>query len=100
MAYLVKHATSYFKAREMDGESLWQSLGPKADFIIAHPNGWGAHEQGVLRDAAVAGGLVSAIESHQRVHFVSEAEASVHFVIFHSELGSRINVSVYGDIVI
>ncbi|KAG8739928.1 hypothetical protein FRC10_004989 [Ceratobasidium sp. 414] len=51
------------------------------DIILAHPNGWGPREQGVLRSAAVAAGLTTEANSHRQISFVSEAEASVQFCV-------------------
>jgi hypothetical protein len=91
-AYLLKHTERFFKDHQVDGDSLWQSYGPKVDFVIAHPNGWGTHEQSTLRKAAVKGGLVPEDSAKQRIHFVSEGEASVHFVMFYSDLEPQIHV--------
>ncbi|KAG8731538.1 hypothetical protein FRC11_003854 [Ceratobasidium sp. 423] len=62
------------------------------EVIIAHPNGWGVREQTFLREAAVKAGFSSADKAASRIRFVSEAEASVHFCIYHTlaNLGARL----------
>ncbi|KAJ3918140.1 hypothetical protein F5877DRAFT_90847 [Lentinula edodes] len=59
----------------------WNSVEHNIDFILAHPNGWEVSQQGQMRRAAIMAGLVSEVESQERVHFVTEGEASLHFCI-------------------
>ena len=64
------------------------------DFVIAHPSGWNLEEQSMLRRAVVKAGLVPSLEvAAERVQFVGEAEASVHYVMYHADLQSRLQVS-------
>ncbi|KAG9078562.1 hypothetical protein FS749_009399 [Ceratobasidium sp. UAMH 11750] len=51
------------------------------DVVIAHPNGWGTTEQGVLRAAAIEAGWSTLGRSEEQISFVSEAEASVQFCL-------------------
>lgn len=52
------------------------------DFVLSHPNGWEGFQQGILRKAAVAAGLVPDNQKgHSRISFVTEGEASLHFAI-------------------
>jgi hypothetical protein len=47
----------------------------------------------MLRRATVEAGLVaSPAMASERVRFVSEAEASVHYVMFHADLQNRLQV--------
>jgi hypothetical protein len=62
------------------------------EVVIAHPNGWGIREQTFLRAAAVDAGFASASAAPSKIRFVTEAEASVHFCIYHTNLGSRLQV--------
>lgn len=59
---------------------------------MAHPNGWGTREQGVLRTAAVAAGLSTLSDSHRRISFVSEAEASIQYCLTSSQTSSLLLV--------
>jgi hypothetical protein len=48
----------------------------------------------MLRRAVVKAGLVDSVPvATEKVQFVGEAEASVHFVMFHADLQSRLQVS-------
>ncbi|KAG8727177.1 hypothetical protein FRC10_006336, partial [Ceratobasidium sp. 414] len=68
------------------------------DVVVAHPNGWGTREQGVLRTAAVEAGWSTPDQSEQQISFVSEAEASVQFCLDSpqtaSSLSPRMNLIV------
>lgn len=60
-------------------------------FLLSHPNGWGLVEQSILSNA-----LAKAVPSvnlgpgnlTDRVEFVSEAEAAVHFALKHASATS------------
>ncbi|KDQ12467.1 hypothetical protein BOTBODRAFT_176407 [Botryobasidium botryosum FD-172 SS1] len=94
LGYLFSQTKRFFKERILDGSNTWETLASTIEFVIAHPNGWDIGEQGILRHAAVAANLVPSIYAAQeRVHFVSEAEASVHFVLVHADLDKRLKVS-------
>ncbi|KAI5477122.1 hypothetical protein MNV49_006850 [Pseudohyphozyma bogoriensis] len=67
-----------------DGSMIWEKLGGKVKIVLAHPNGWGPPEQGVLRSAVVDAGLIRASAKEERLHLVTEAEASVHFGVMHA----------------
>lgn len=64
------------------------------EVIIAHPNGWGIREQSFLRSAAVKAGFANSNDADTKVHFVSEAEASVHFCTFYSDIVNQLQVAV------
>jgi uncharacterized protein YfcZ (UPF0381/DUF406 family) len=89
LRYLCKHAEDFFVDHEIKGKSIWERLRNDAVYVIAHPNGWGIHEQAALRRAAVRSGIVAQDDADTKVQFVSEGEASVHFVAFHSDLETR-----------
>lgn len=53
-----------------------------AVFILCHPNGWKGAQQGRMREAAIKAGLVpDTKEGRNRVQFVTEGEASLHYCI-------------------
>lgn len=62
------------------------------EVVIAHPNGWGIREQTLLRAAAVEAGFATRAAAQTKIRFVTEAEASVHYCIYHTNLGSRLQV--------
>jgi hypothetical protein len=86
MGYLFKHTEPYFKKRIIDGSNIWESYKDSIAFVFGHPNGWGLREQEFLRKAAIKGGLVDAADAKNRVRFVTEAEASVHYCIGNSNI--------------
>ncbi|KAG8792439.1 hypothetical protein FRC12_006086 [Ceratobasidium sp. 428] len=61
------------------------------EVVIARPNGWGIREQTFLRAVAIEAGLALASSPH-KIRFMTEAEASVHFCIYHTNLGSRLQL--------
>ncbi|KAJ3971068.1 hypothetical protein EV361DRAFT_243889 [Lentinula raphanica] len=67
--------------RKMIGDLVCTSVQHNIDFILSHPNGWEIIQQAQMREAAILAGLVSKDESHDRVHFVTEGEATLHFCI-------------------
>jgi hypothetical protein len=96
LGYLLQHTQTYFEDRIVDGRHIWQKYRSTMQFIIAHPNGWGIREQTFLRSAAVKAGLATTDSAHTNIRFVTEAEASVHFCIYHTNLGSRLQVYISG----
>ncbi|RDX46339.1 hypothetical protein OH76DRAFT_1485585 [Lentinus brumalis] len=70
------------KTSEASGESLWASVKDTIDFVLCHPNGWEGLQQSKMRQAAILAGLVpDTSEGRDRVHFVSEGEAGLHFCV-------------------
>jgi hypothetical protein len=66
--------------RERQGDML-VSVGNNIDFILSHPNGWEGQQQSEMRCAAINAGLVNASEALERISFVTEGEASLHFCL-------------------
>ncbi|RDX46327.1 hypothetical protein OH76DRAFT_1485574 [Lentinus brumalis] len=82
LSYLFSCARRFICETHGSGDTLWQSVEHQMDFVLSHPNGWGGLQQGKMRQAAVLGGLVpDTAAGHDRVHFVTEGEASLHFCI-------------------
>ncbi|KAJ7628222.1 hypothetical protein DFH06DRAFT_1480624 [Mycena polygramma] len=64
------------------GREVWLSLENNTRFVLAHPNGWEGKQQSQMRDAAVMAGLITDTDAgHERLSFVTEGEASLHFCI-------------------
>ncbi|KDQ12452.1 hypothetical protein BOTBODRAFT_146678 [Botryobasidium botryosum FD-172 SS1] len=88
-----------FDERILDGGKTWDILEGTIELIIAHPNGWDIREQGILRNAAVWANIMPSSQTAlERVHFVSEAEASVHFVLLNADIEDRLKI--YDDFVV
>lgn len=90
LGYLLKYTREYFEDRILDGKSIWQRYSPSMEVVIAHPNGWGIREQTFLRKVAVNAGFSASDQAQKNIRFLTEAEASVHFCIHHTNLGSRL----------
>ncbi|CAE6432312.1 unnamed protein product [Rhizoctonia solani] len=90
LGYLLEHTRVFFEEHIVDGIRIWERYSPTVQIVIAHPNGWGIREQAFLRLAAVNAGLVDAAKAERNVQFVTEAEASVHFCIHHTNLGDHL----------
>jgi hypothetical protein len=94
IGYLFRRTEVYFKETIIDGEAVWLRHKSSIEFIFGHPNGWDINQQSLLRKAAVSAGLVNASLADKTVHFVSEAEASVHFVMLYGDLERRLEVTL------
>jgi hypothetical protein len=96
--YLFRQTRFYFEEKEFElegGGQIWRKMASQnsIDFVIAHPSGWNLEQQSMLRRATVKAGLVLSLQmAVERVQFVGEAEASVHYVMFHADLQSRLQV--------
>ena len=95
MGYLFSCAEKYFKDSHAFGESVWDTVKEDVVFILSHPNGWGGVEQVTMRRAAVKAGLIpDTWEGHDRIHFVTEGEASFNFCVNNGISGDAIKVWV------
>ena len=80
--YLFKCARQYIIETHPSGASLWSSVEDQIDVILSHPNGWEGLQQSKMRRAAVRAGLIPDTPmGHQRVHFVTEGEASLNYCL-------------------
>jgi hypothetical protein len=85
LKFLYGSTGEFIRRNIQGGATTWSRLQTKTEFIFATPNGWDARQQGFLRDAAVQGGLLPAHNADDRIGFITEAEASVHFAMAHSD---------------
>ncbi|CAE6479679.1 unnamed protein product [Rhizoctonia solani] len=80
MRYMLEHTRRRINDRPDIG--TWEDLSQNLILVIAHPNGWGIQQQSRLRSAVVRSGFISEGESGKRVRFVTEAEASMHYILW------------------
>ncbi len=93
-AYLVKCTLTFIQESHQKGSELLSSCEDHIEYIISHPNGWEGIQQKKLRRAAVYAGIIPDNDKGQeRIHFVTEGEASLHFCIDRG-LSSFIKVSI------
>ena len=92
LAYIMNHTVSHLRADT--GSDPWS---PDVEIILAHPNGWGRHEQDFLVTAAISAGLIKDNEAAKgRIYFVEEAEASARYCVSTSStaFASQLRVSL------
>jgi len=78
LSYLFQSTKQYIKDAEIWS---WDSVQRNVYFILSHPNGWEGKQQSQMRRAAIKAGLVDESESSERIIFVPEGEASLHFCL-------------------
>ena len=81
LRYLYKCTKTYLVESQYGGQGWWDSLDGNIDIVLTHPNGWGGRQQSLMRDAAVKARLVSSMDATERIYFVTEGEASLHFCV-------------------
>lgn len=77
LRYLFDETGKYITDFHADGPNVWPEVRDRANFVLAHPNGWTGPSQQKMRRSAIRAGLVPNIsESLMRISFVTEGEAS------------------------
>ncbi|KIM19489.1 hypothetical protein M408DRAFT_212874, partial [Serendipita vermifera MAFF 305830] len=84
MKYLMVNVERSFEQNIPNGAAIWKRLRDAVVVILTTPNGWDFTQQAVLRNAAIKAGLVSEEKAYDLLEFVTEGEASVHYVLAHS----------------
>ena len=93
LSYMLKCASTYIQDTHANGPDLWGSVKNNIHYILSHPNGWEGTEQNQMRRAAVLAGLIPDTPTgHSLVDFVTEGEASLHFVIQNGVLADAMQV--------
>ncbi|KAJ3981519.1 hypothetical protein F5890DRAFT_1575086 [Lentinula detonsa] len=92
LRYLFSCCRTFIEERMLSGGvGFWESVQDRIIFVLSHPNGWEGPQQNSMRRAAVLAGLITENpEDRDRLHFVTEGEASLHFCI-----NNRLTVKVY-----
>jgi len=81
MQYVMEKTRIFFENTTPNGAEIWSRLRETMAIVLTIPNGWGSREQAVLHDAAVMAGLVTESAAASLIHFLTEDEASLHFVL-------------------
>jgi len=90
LEYIFRHAREFIDNSTLDAigrGSLWNRLKDNFVVIMAIPNGWDGTQQAFLREAVVSAGILPFNHDYNRLQFVSESEASVHFALNHANIG-------------
>ena len=85
MKYLMENTKKSFEECIPNGAAIWRRLRDAMLVILTTPNGWDLAQQGTLRKAAIAAGLVKEENAHELLDFVTEGEASVHYALAYSQ---------------
>ncbi|ORY54166.1 hypothetical protein BCR35DRAFT_335850 [Leucosporidium creatinivorum] len=80
LAYLLEHTRSWFAEHTLEGGETWDRLIGSAQVVMAIPDGWDEVQQAVMKEALVETELLGD-EVEERIDFLREAEASVHFAL-------------------
>ncbi|CCA70871.1 hypothetical protein PIIN_04807 [Serendipita indica DSM 11827] len=97
MDYMLKNTQSHFEKKVVNGASIWRRNRNSMTFIFAIPNAWGHSQQQTLRQAAIDAGLFPSSKADSLVRFVTEGEASVHFVSVYGSMRHWLSVgSTFG----
>lgn len=114
IGYLYKHTKLYFcehviewvcpfflalfslltLALSRSGLNIWDRLAGTATFVFGHPDGWNDQQQQVLRLALHQAAIFSQNDPEERLKFVRESEASVHYVLHNQNVTNWLEVSV------
>ncbi|KAG8927204.1 hypothetical protein FRC02_008401 [Tulasnella sp. 418] len=97
--YMARLALKHFR-ETMDAEGkIWKEVKDGVIYIFSHPNGWNTFQYSVLREAAILAKLVPDFdEGNNRIIFVSEAEAGLHWCV-QRRLGIR-NLEVNSNYIV
>ncbi|KAF8594079.1 hypothetical protein BDV93DRAFT_612002 [Ceratobasidium sp. AG-I] len=94
LGYLLPHIKLFFEDQILDGEQIWSRYQPEMEVVIAHPNNWGIREQTFLRHALIGAGLADTASAPGNIRFMTEAEASAYFCIYHTNLEERLKAGM------
>ncbi|KAG8814269.1 hypothetical protein FRC17_001232 [Serendipita sp. 399] len=82
MRYLFDGFRSFFEENTPNGLDTWNRLFSSIVIVLTIPNGWDTRQQGFLKQAAQLAEIAqSEDDAELRIEFVSEGEASVHYVL-------------------
>jgi len=83
LGYLMDCTEKYIKDSNITvTDGVWSTLCHDLILVLAHPNGWaGAQQQQMRRSVALAGIIPATSSGHDRIFFVTEGEASLHYCV-------------------
>jgi hypothetical protein len=82
--YLYDRTMDFFVENTPNGRNIWNRLKSKIALIFCTPNGWEISQHIFVRNAVVAAKIVPPTKAEERISFVTEGEASVHYVLAHT----------------
>ncbi|KAG8844896.1 hypothetical protein FRB91_002224 [Serendipita sp. 411] len=82
MRYVFDGFRTFFQQTTLNGVAIWDRLCSSIIIVLTIPNGWDSRQQGFLKQTAQEAGIVQSEEDADlRIEFVTEGEASVHYVL-------------------
>lgn len=81
MHYLMENTRRFFESTTPNGAAIWSRGRQKAIIILTVPSTWGSRQREVLTNAAIHAGLFAERDAVDLLHFVTQAEASLHFAL-------------------
>jgi hypothetical protein len=81
LAYLFSAAQNFFENNTPNGSRIWNRLEDQNVIIFTTPNGWDTTQHFFLQEVAVDAKLISRKHVEERLEFVTEGEASVHYAL-------------------
>ncbi|KAG8822499.1 hypothetical protein FRC19_005841 [Serendipita sp. 401] len=82
MQYVFGGFRTFFQKTTPNGPAIWDRLSSNTVIVLTIPNGWDTRQQEFLKEAAQEAGIVQSEEDADlRIEFVTEGEASVHYVL-------------------
>jgi len=87
LKYTFAHTKSFVSTSSLVN---WDRLKDSFVIVMAIPNGWDDTQQALLRSAVVAADILPEKHDRDRLQFVSEAEASIHYAIKYGGMDSEL----------
>jgi hypothetical protein len=81
LAYLFSATRSFFESNTPNGTEIWKRLADRNVIVFTTPNGWDTTQHLFLQEIAVDAKLISQEYVEERLEFVTEGEASVHYAL-------------------
>ena len=92
---MFSRALKYITEHAPEAREPWTQEESNIQIVLTHPNGWKGPQQAKMREAAVLAELVPDTDAgHERVHFVSEGEASFHSCVLNGLIEGTDEVGV------
>ncbi|KAG8775473.1 hypothetical protein FRC15_000510 [Serendipita sp. 397] len=89
--YIYRVAKRFFVNNTPSGQQMWNRLGNQIPIVFCTPNGWDIRQHAVLTDASIRAGIVTEGDADDRLWFLTEGEASVHYSLAHTQTISWLN---------
>ncbi|KAG8777728.1 hypothetical protein FRC16_004059 [Serendipita sp. 398] len=91
IGYIYRATKSFFINNNPNGQQMWNRFGDQMPIIFCTPNGWDICQHAVLTQASIRAGIVTEGDADDRLWFLTEGEASVHYSLAHTKTASWLN---------